>query len=115
MLAKKQLLCNAKAREWETVRILFGLYPIITIGFEDVSFNHYKDVDGIEGQLFSHVEIGWLLDRLRKLAPVREIKGYETARRREQLKLPKLDREFYSNQWYDSNGICHIDVCCTCM
>lgn len=84
MLAKKQL-------EWETIRALFGLYPIIEIGFEDVSFNHYNDIDGIRGQSFSQVEIGknWLLDRLRKIATVREIKGYETARVREQLKIPK--------------------------
>lgn len=86
MLAKKQL-------EWKTVWVLIGLYPIIEIGFEDVFFNHYKDVDGIKGRSFSQVEIGknWLLDRLRKIAHVREIKGYETARRRDQLKLSKSE------------------------
>jgi len=89
MLAKKQL-------EYEVVKELVKLYPIIEIGFEDVAFNHYKDVDGIKGQSFSQVEIGknWLLDRLRKIVPenrLKIIKGYETARRREQLKLPKSE------------------------
>ena len=84
MLAKKQL-------ELETVKVLSKLYPVTDIGFEDVSFNHYKDVYGIKGQSFSHVEIGknWLLDRLRKIAEITIIKGYDTARRREQLKIPK--------------------------
>jgi len=88
MLAKKQL-------EFETVKVLSKLYPIIEIGFEDVSFNHYKDIDGIKGQSFSQVEIGknWLLDKLRNIlkVPIKIIKGYETARRREQLRLPKSE------------------------
>jgi len=84
MLAKKQL-------ELDMTKVLSKLYPIQVIGFEDVSFNHFKDKYGTKGQFFSHVEIGknWLLDRLKKIAPIHIIKGYETARRREQLKLPK--------------------------
>jgi hypothetical protein len=84
MLSKKQL-------ELETVKVLSKLYPINIIGVEDVSFNHWRDKDGTKGQFFSQVEIGknWLLDKLRKIVHVREIKGYETSTRREQLKLPK--------------------------
>ena len=87
MLAKKQL-------ELEMVKVLSKLYPIQIIGFEDISFNHWGDKDGTKGQFFSQVEIGknWLLDRLGKIPniiEIKNIKGYETARRREQLKLPK--------------------------
>lgn len=85
MLAKKQL-------ELEMVKVLSKLYPISIIGFEDVSFNHWKDKDGTKGQFFSQVEIGknWLLERLKRLIPdIRIIKGYETNLRRQQLKLPK--------------------------
>lgn len=84
MLAKKQL-------ELETVKVLSKLYPISSIGFEDVSFNHYKDKDGTKGQFFSQVEIGknWILDRLKKISEIRIIKGYETNYKRIQLKLPK--------------------------
>ena len=87
MLAKKQL-------ELEMVEQLSKLYPVTIIGFEDVSFNHWGDKDGTKGQFFSQVEIGknWLLDRLGKIPniiEIKNIKGYETARRREQLKLPK--------------------------
>jgi len=86
MLAKKQL-------ELEMVKQLSKLYPIQTIGFEDVSFNHFKDKDGTKGQFFSQVEIGknWLLERLRTFSPnpIRIIKGYETNYKRIQLKLPK--------------------------
>jgi len=84
MLAKKQL-------ELEMVEQLSKLYPISIIGFEDVSFNHFKDKDGIKGQFFSQVEIGknWLLERLGKISDIKIIKGYETSNRREQLKLPK--------------------------
>ncbi len=84
MLAKKQL-------ELEITKQLSKLYPIQTIGFEDVSFNHYKDKDGIKGQFFSQVEIGknWLLERLEKISPIHIIKGYETNYKRIQLKLPK--------------------------
>jgi hypothetical protein len=84
MLAKKQL-------ELEAVNELSKLYPITIIGFEDVAFNHWGDKDGTKGQYFSQVEIGknLLLDRLKKIALIQIIKGYETARRREQLKLPK--------------------------
>ncbi len=84
MLAKKQL-------ELEMVKQLSKLYPIQIIGFEDVSFNHYKDKDGTKGQFFSQVEIGknWLLERLEKIAQIHIIKGYETNYKRIQLKLPK--------------------------
>jgi len=87
MLAKKQL-------ELEVVNGLSKLYPITIIGFEDVVFNHWEDKDGAKGQYFSQVEIGksWLLDRLKKIpniVEIKNIKGYETAIRREQLKLPK--------------------------
>jgi hypothetical protein len=84
MLAKKQL-------ELEMVNELSKLYHITIIGFEDVAFNHWEDKDGTKGQYFSQVEIGknLLLDRLKKIALIQIIKGYETARRREQLKLPK--------------------------
>jgi hypothetical protein len=84
MLAKKQL-------ELEIVKVLSMLYPITIIGFEDVSFNHFKDKDGTKGQYFSQVEIGknWLLERLGKISDIKTIKGYETSNRREQLKLPK--------------------------
>ena len=86
MLAKKQL-------ELEMVKQLSKLYPIQIIGFEDVSFNHYKDKDGTKGQFFSQVEIGknWLLDRLKNIPniDIKIIKGYETSNRRIQLKLPK--------------------------
>ena len=84
MLAKKQL-------ELETVKVLSKLYPISSVGFEDVSFNHWGDKDGTKGQFFSQVEIGknWLLDRLKKISDIKIIKGYETSTRREQLKLPK--------------------------
>jgi hypothetical protein len=59
-----------------------------------VSFNHFEDKDGTKGQFFSQIEIGknWLLERLRKIPNIKElkiIKGYETSRRRELLKLPK--------------------------
>ena len=84
MLAKKQL-------ELEMTKELSKLYPVSIIGFEDVSFNHYKDKDGTKGMFFSQVEVGknWLLDRLKVIAPVQIVKGYETSIRREQLKLPK--------------------------
>ncbi len=84
MLAKKQL-------ELETIKVLSKLYPIQTIGFEDVSFNHYKDKYGTKGQFFSQVEIGknWLLERLGNVSHIRIIKGYETNYKRIQLKLPK--------------------------
>ncbi len=87
MLAKKQL-------ELEVVKELVKLYSIKTIGFEDVSYNHYRDIDGIKGTSFSQVEIGknWLLDRLKKIIGpdnIRMIKGFETSSRRELLKLPK--------------------------
>ncbi len=84
MLAKKQL-------ELEVVKELNEIYPISVIGFEDVSFNHFKDKDGTKGQFFSQVEIGknLLLDRLGKISDIKIIKGYETSNRREQLKLPK--------------------------
>lgn len=102
MLAKKQL-------ELDVVKELVKLYPISwdinpngIIGFEDVSYNHYKDVDGIKGAPFSQVEIGknWILKKLRKIVNsgvipgdkddrLKMIKGYETSSRRELLKLPK--------------------------
>lgn len=84
MLARKQL-------ELEMTRELAEIYPISIIGFEDVSFDHSKDKDGTKGQFFSHVEVGknWLLNNLKKITRIRIIRGYETARRREQLKLPK--------------------------
>lgn len=101
MLAKKQL-------ELEIVKELVKLYPISwdvnpngMIGFEDVSFNHWGDKDGIKGASFSQVEIGknWLLKRLRKIVQtvhssvdkdrLRMFKGFETSSRRELLKLPK--------------------------
>ncbi len=89
MLAKKQL-------ELEMIKQLSMLYPIEIIGFEDVSFNHYKDKDGTKGQFFSQVEIGknWLLERLKNISKeirieTRIIKGYETNYKRIQLKLPK--------------------------
>ena len=87
MLAKKQL-------ELEMVKQLSKLYPIQIIGFEDVSFNHWGDKDGTKGQFFSQVEIGknWLLERLKKIPNIIEIKiikGYETNNRRKLLKLPK--------------------------
>jgi hypothetical protein len=83
-LAKKQL-------ELEMTKQLSNLYPISDIGFEDVALNHYKDVDGIKGQFFSQVEIGknWSLERLKKIAPIHILKGYETNNRRISLKLPK--------------------------
>ncbi len=97
MLAKKQL-------ELEITKQLSKLYPIQIIGFEDVSFNHYKDKDGTKGQLFSQVEIGknWLLERLKNIPnidinipniDIKFIKGYETNYKRLQLKLPKEENK----------------------
>ena len=86
ILARKQL-------ELKVATELSKIYPIIMIGFEDISFNHFKDVTGVKGQFFSHVEVGknWILRELRKIAPrgVRIIKGYDTARMRGLLLLKK--------------------------
>lgn len=61
------------------------------IGFEDISFNHFKDKDGSKGQFFSHIEVGknWILNELRKISPLKIIRGYETARMRNYLNMKK--------------------------
>lgn len=84
ILARKQL-------ELKIVTELSKIYPITMIGFEDIKFNHYKDTKGEKGQFFSHVEVGknWLLDRLKEIAPLRIIRGYETNIRRQRLGLKK--------------------------
>ena len=84
ILARKQL-------ELKVATELSKIYPIRMIGFEDISFNHFKDVTGVKGQFFSHVEVGknWILDNLRKIAPLKIIKGYETARMRTYLDMKK--------------------------
>ncbi len=84
ILSRKQL-------ELKVATILSKIYPIIMIGFEDIAFNHFKDKEGIKGQFFSHVEVGknWILDKLKKMAPVRIIKGYETSRMRTYLGMKK--------------------------
>jgi hypothetical protein len=51
ILARKQL-------ELKVAKILSKIYPIRMIGFEDISFDHSKDVTGVKGQFFSHVEEG---------------------------------------------------------
>ena len=84
ILSRKQL-------ELKVATILSKIYPIRMIGFEDISFNHFKDVTGVKGQSFSHVEVGknWILDRLKKIAPLKIIKGYDTARMRTYLNMKK--------------------------
>ncbi len=84
ILARKQL-------ELKVATELSKIYPIRMIGFEDISFNHFKDKEGIKGQFFSHVEVGknWILNELRKIAPLKIIKGYETARMRTYLNMKK--------------------------
>ncbi len=84
ILARKQL-------ELKVATELSKIYPIRMIGFEDVAFDHFKDVTGVKGQFFSHVEVGknWILKELRKIAPLKIIKGYETARMRSYLGMKK--------------------------
>ncbi len=86
ILSRKQL-------ELKVATELSNIYPISTIGFEDIKFNHFKDKEGIKGQFFSHVEVGenWILKELQKLinSPIRIIRGYETNMRRQQLILHK--------------------------
>lgn len=84
VLARKRL-------ELKVITELSKIYPIIAIGYEDVKFNHFKDIYGKKGQFFSRVEIGknWLLKELRKIAIVKIIRGYDTNIRRQQLGLKK--------------------------
>lgn len=84
ILSRKQL-------ELKVIKELSKIYPITIIGFEDVKFNHFKDKEGIKGQFFSHVEVGknWILKEMKKIAPIKVIRGYETNIRREQLGLKK--------------------------
>ena len=84
ILSRKQL-------ELKVATILSKIYPIRMIGFEDISFNHFKDTKGVKGQFFSHVEVGknWILDRLKKIAPLKIMKGYDTARMRTYLGMKK--------------------------
>ncbi len=84
ILSRKQL-------ELKVATELTKIYPIIMIGYEDVSFNHFKDTKGVKGQFFSHVEVGknWILDNLKKIAPLKIIRGYDTARMRTYLGMKK--------------------------
>lgn len=84
ILARKRL-------ELKVIKELSNIYPISMIGFEDIKFNHFKDTKGVKGQFFSHVEVGknWILKEMKKIVPVRIIKGYETNIRRHQLGLKK--------------------------
>lgn len=84
ILARKQL-------ELKVVTELSNIYPVNIIGFEDVKFNHYKDIDGSKGQFFSYIEIGknWILGELKKITSVKIIRGYHTNIRRGQLGLKK--------------------------
>ncbi len=84
ILSRKQL-------ELKVATELSKIYPIRVIGFEDINFNHFEDKEGIKGQFFSHVEVGknWILDRLKKIAPLKIIKGYDTARMRTYLGMKK--------------------------
>ena len=92
ILSRKQL-------ELKVITELSKIYPITMIGFEDIKFNHYKDKEGVKGQFFSHVEVGknWLLKEMKKIVPIRIIRGYETNIRRQQLNLKKEgDKTFRS-------------------
>ncbi len=84
IIARKQL-------ELKVVKGLFEIYPIIKIGFEDIAFNHWKDTKGTKGRFFSHVETGkrWIITKLKEIAELKVIKGYETSRMRTQLRLSK--------------------------
>lgn len=84
ILARKQL-------ELKIVTELSKIYPVSMIGFEDVKFNHFKDIKGEKGQFFSHVEVGknWLLSQLKRISPLKIIRGYHTNIRRQQLGLKK--------------------------
>jgi hypothetical protein len=91
-------IISRKQLEYRIVKELINIYPMTGIGYEDVKFNHFKDIDGIKGQFFSHVEVGknWMLKRLKWLTikhkmplGLKIINGYETSIRRQMLYLKK--------------------------
>ncbi len=98
--ARKQL-------ELRTNIELCKIYPIITIGIEDITFDHYNKR---WGKNFSQIEIGkkWLYEGLKKIPGIKEvklIKGFETNTRRQQLGLKK------SSKKEERNPDAHVNDC----
>jgi len=95
--SKKRLPPSTKARwQWKVrlVRFLCGIFPISVVVVEDVAARTRKDKRRWNSS-FSPLEVGkhWFYDEIRKRAPLRLLRGYETKALREQLGLKKSSKK----------------------